>query len=467
MKNTAVNRIFKYKNLALIFVLVTTILLSNSLVFSASKSVSTKEASKTTPQVFSTKSITTASDESPQSAIDNPVDNYQLNISTQNAIVVELGRGMVLYSKKPDEKISIPAASKIMTAIIALETIPLDAKITISKVASSQSDANAIALNNGEKYSLEYLLYGMILRDNNAAAIAISEQISGVEIEFVKLMNTKAIAYQMTNTKFVNSTGVFDEKQFSTIKDISRLVRFAMTSSDFKKIITTKDIPFFLSTNKAKHLINGLSRVWDFVDYTNGALISSSENQNSFVQTSSYGGINFFIIGVNKNKNKIIDDITAISQAIYSDYESSSLVLENQIFPKTIKIGSDAINLVFKQTVSYVHPKGNDYVSKTIYEENPIIQYPVQMTKSIAKVTFELLDGTKITADLYPDKTVWGESSIYLKLLGLYDSNRDIGTIIILSFGLLVILLIINTIKLLKRFFRNILKSSKNHNIKE
>ena len=113
----------------------------------------------------------------------------------------------------------------------------MDTKITVSKVAASEPDANVLSLKNGEKYSLEYLLYGLLLMDNNAAAIAISEQISGEESEFVKLMNNKAVSYQMDSTVYTNVTGVPDTVQYTTVSDVARLVRFALTFPKFETIL--------------------------------------------------------------------------------------------------------------------------------------------------------------------------------------------------------------------------------------
>ncbi|MHB1485186.1 MAG: D-alanyl-D-alanine carboxypeptidase family protein, partial [Saccharofermentanales bacterium] len=389
--------------------------------------------------------------------------NYTLNINADNAIVVEVGRGMQLYLKNPDQKAQIPVASKIMTAVIALESLPLDTKITVSKVAASQSDAYILSLKNGEKYSLEYLLYGLILKDNNAAAIAIAEQISGVEEEFVKLMNTKAISYQMMNTAFTNATGELKDNQLTTVSDVARLVRFGLTNKSFETILKTRDIPFFLSVNQSKHLFNNLEEAWSLVETITGAFQSSSGSQSSFVTTSTSDGINLITIGCNINKNKILNDITTISNSIFEDYEFSTLVKEGQSFPRSLQIGDDVINLQFNEAINYVHPRNTEYIKTTVYEENTVIEYPIRTSEPLARVTFELMDGTKITADLYPNRTIWGESSIYQQLISVYNSNRDVSIIIIISISFLLILGIYHLIRLITKFIRFLVKISKNH----
>lgn len=391
------------------------------------------------------------------------VSDYILNINAESAIVVEVGRGMQLYLKNPDVKSQIPVASKLMTAVIALENITLDAQITVSKVAASQDDAFVLSLKNGEKYPLEYLLYGLIMKDNNAAAIAIAEQISGVEEEFVKLMNSKAVSYQMTNTTFTNASGILNDNQLTTVGDVSRLVRFALTNNSFKTILETRDIPFFLSVNQSKHLFNNLERAWSLVETTTGAFQSVSGSQSSFVTTSTSGRISLITVACKINKNKILDDITTISNSIFTDYEFSALVKEGQSFPRSLLIGKDLVNLQFKEAINYVHPRDTEYIKSTVYEENTIIEYPLLTTESVARVTFELLDGTKITAYLFPSKNIWSEASYYQQLLALYDSNRDVSIIILISLSFFLILGLYHLIRIIVKFIRFLIKVSKHH----
>jgi serine-type D-Ala-D-Ala carboxypeptidase (penicillin-binding protein 5/6) len=422
------------------------------------QSVSISAIAKKEAVVLSSSVLTASNSSSSVSQANSQLSDYTLNLNAQCAIVVEAGRGMELYLKNPEKKTSIPAASKIMTAVIALETLPLETKITISNVAADQRDAYVLSLQTGEKYSLEYLLYGLILKDNNAAAVAIAEQISGVEEEFVNLMNNKAISYQMMNTFFKNSTGELDDAQYTTVSDVARLVRFALTDIKFEMILETKDIPFFLSENKSKHLYNNLERAWSLIDTTTGAFQSVSGDQSSFIATSSSGGIHTITVAATTSKSKILTDLATISDSIFADYEFSALVLENQFFPKTIEVGTNTIQLKFSQTINYVHPRDVDYIKSTIYEDNEIIEYPVLTTKSVAKVTFELMDGTKITADLYPAVTIWGESNYFQKLLSLYNSNRDTGIIIIISLSFLLLLCVYHIIRLIVKLIRFIFR---------
>jgi serine-type D-Ala-D-Ala carboxypeptidase (penicillin-binding protein 5/6) len=389
---------------------------------------------------------------------DNPIIAYQLEISCNNALVIELGRGMRLYLKNHDAITSIPMASKIMTAVIAIESISSETKITISNISARQTDAADLALKAGEKYSLDYLLYGLILRDNDAAAIALAEQISGMEESFVDLMNTKAIGYQMENTQFMNATGLHNDNQFTTLSDVSRLVRYALTLPKFNSILQTKDIPFFLSATQTKYLINNMELAWSAATDTTGGFRSDSSTHSSFISTAARGPMKILILGNTTDKNVLLDDLVLITESIYSDYEYTTLVRENQIFPKTLNIGSDSFGLRFNNAVHYVRPRDVSFIKYTIYEETALISYPIITTKSIAKVTFELQDGTKISVDLFPDRTLWGESGYYNRILSVYNEHRQISLIIMTLFTLLILMLLMRLIRgivnLLRSFYK-------------
>ena len=136
-------------------------------------------------------------------------DREPLQIAAPSAILVESQRGQVLYEKDPKMKLHISSANKIMTALITLENMKdqLNTKVTISKNAVSVEGA-ALNLEVGEKYSVEDLLYSVIMDSVNDSAIALAEYIGGDEKRFVELMNKKAKELQMSYTHFTNATGL-------------------------------------------------------------------------------------------------------------------------------------------------------------------------------------------------------------------------------------------------------------------
>lgn len=154
-------------------------------------------------------------------------------------VVMEAGSGRVLFSKNPTVKRSIASTTKIMTAIIALENASLDDKVEISKRAASIS-GSAIGLKAGDTYTMEDLMYGMLLNSGNDCAIAIAEYVGGTVENFANMLNSKARDIGASDTVYVTPHGLDADGQYSTAYDLAIITRYALNNKDFSKIVSTK-----------------------------------------------------------------------------------------------------------------------------------------------------------------------------------------------------------------------------------
>lgn len=150
--------------------------------------------------------------------------------TANQAYLVDVQSGEVLYVKNKDQKISPASITKIMTTIVAFDLIKkgelkLDEKFKISKKAwrmSSKGYSSMFIMPN-DRVSVENLLRGIIVVSGNDACIALAEGIAGTEEEFVVIMNSMAKKMNLSNTKFANSSGLYDENNFSTVEDIAKM----------------------------------------------------------------------------------------------------------------------------------------------------------------------------------------------------------------------------------------------------
>ena len=166
--------------------------------------------------------------------------NAKMDTST-SSIVMDMDSKRILYSKNKDEKRLIASITKIMTATIALENGKLDDTYEAGDEILEMY-GTSIYLEYKEKMSLEDLLYGLMLRSGNDAAVVIANNISKDEESFVKLMNEKAKKIGMTNTSFSNSHGLDEKtKNYSTANDMALLSSYAYTKHpEYRKIVGTK-----------------------------------------------------------------------------------------------------------------------------------------------------------------------------------------------------------------------------------
>lgn len=157
-----------------------------------------------------------------------------LHISAQGAALIDVKSGRILFEKNGDQKMRIASLTKIMTAIVAIENGNLEDMVTTSDNAYG-TEGSSIYLKRGEQLTLEDMLYGLMLRSGNDAAVAIAEHIGGSVEGFAFLMNEKAKILGMNHTHFVNPHGLDDKEHYSTPKDMAILTAYALKNSTFKK----------------------------------------------------------------------------------------------------------------------------------------------------------------------------------------------------------------------------------------
>ncbi|MBI5053294.1 MAG: D-alanyl-D-alanine carboxypeptidase, partial [Chloroflexi bacterium] len=148
-------------------------------------------------------------------------------ISSKSAVVMEASTGRILFGKNPNVKLPPASTTKLMTAMIALDRMRPDDTVTISERAAGVSPVKA-HFKGGERVSVETLLNAALIKSANDAAVALAEAVAGSEEKFIELMNQKVIALGMSDTRFINSTGLPGHGQHTTAYDLARMLRHAL-----------------------------------------------------------------------------------------------------------------------------------------------------------------------------------------------------------------------------------------------
>jgi|LSQX01.2.fsa_nt_gb D-alanyl-D-alanine carboxypeptidase len=163
----------------------------------------------------------------------------QLQINSSSAILIDSSTGKVLFEKNIDEKMYPASITKIMTAIIAIETGNMDDIVTASyeAVHSIPYNSSNAGICVDEKLSLKDLMYCLLIVSANESANVIAEHIAGSIDEFVKMMNTKAYELGATSTNFVNPHGLHNENHYTTAHDMALIAQYAMKLPVFREIV--------------------------------------------------------------------------------------------------------------------------------------------------------------------------------------------------------------------------------------
>lgn len=175
--------------------------------------------------------------------VDADIDVEIPTLHSQNAILLNES-GQSIYEKNADAIIYPASLTKIMTAIVAIEQsedLQKHAMIDPQTIATfTAQNASMAGFKAGDLVTIEDLLYGTIIPSGADATATLANVIAGSEAAFVTLMNDKARELGMDDTHFVNASGLHDDEHVSSVRDLSKLFRYAIENPLFYKILTTK-----------------------------------------------------------------------------------------------------------------------------------------------------------------------------------------------------------------------------------
>lgn len=199
----------------------------------------------------------------PVYAVDDNGDLSPAAVNAEAAICLDADTGEVLYEKQADKQMYPASITKVMTCLLALEYVEasaqgMDEVVTVEHTYQLEKDAVEIYMKKGEQFTMEQLLYALMLKSANDAALLLAEHISGSEEAFVAAMNQKAAELGMTGTHFVNPNGLHDDNHYTTARDMAVLMRQAITNENFCKILHTMSyqIPETAQTPEIRYLSN-------------------------------------------------------------------------------------------------------------------------------------------------------------------------------------------------------------------
>ncbi len=190
-------------------------------------------------------------------------------ITSPSAIVVNMNTGKVLYEWDAYSQRPMASTTKIMTAVLILEKMNLSDEVEISGNAAATTEPKTW-LKEGDVLTVEQLLYALMVRSANSAAVALAEACSGSVEEFVVEMNRKAAELGMHDTNFVNPNGLDTEGHYSTAADMALLARYAMKNDMFRQLVSTETYTISLPGRDEPLVFTNTNKLLGAVDYVTG-----------------------------------------------------------------------------------------------------------------------------------------------------------------------------------------------------
>lgn len=265
----------------------------------------------------------------PAAATDAP------EISAAAATVMHVETGTVVFEKNPDGHMLIASTTKIMTALVVLEHCALQEPVEILPEYTAV-EGSSMYLRVGETYTVEELLYGLMLASGNDAATALACHTAGSIEAFAQCMNDKAAELGLENTSFRNPHGLDAEGHYSTAHDLAALACYAMQNVQFREIVSTNSITIGTQTytnhNRLLRTYPGALGVKTGYTQAAGRILVSCAHRN-----------NTQFVCVTISDPNDWDDHTRLLDWAFDEYEYREIAGTETEYALPVLSGSDAL----------------------------------------------------------------------------------------------------------------------------
>ncbi len=362
-------------------------------------------------------------------------------ILSESAILIDAATGTILAQKDADKKMYPASLTKIMTAILALESGKLTDVITVDDDTPHEIYGSHIALEEGEILTLKDLLYALMLPSANDAASAIAKHYGGSMENFVKMMNNKAKELGALKTNFTNPHGLHDANHYSTAADIALITRYAMENDEFRKIVSTskyeiqatnkKDEPrFFTSLNKLIYntgynqiYVDGLY-ISPYYEYATGAKTGyTPEAGNCLAATAKKDGTELIAVIMKGVSLEMYQDAHNLFNYGFEEYLSATLAVKNT-FIKNVKLtngDSKEISVITESDLTALVEKSSAAnIKSNVYIDD--ISLPIEKNQIVGKIEYTLDNEVIGTVNLISPISVKsiaqeGQGNIFLSIV--------------------------------------------------
>ncbi|MCF6139364.1 D-alanyl-D-alanine carboxypeptidase family protein [Pseudalkalibacillus berkeleyi] len=302
------------------------------------------------------------------------------NLFSESYMLMDASTGQVIAEEDSDRRMYPASITKMVTAIIAIESGKMNEMVTISENAASV-EGTRVYLLEGEKLPLRQLVQGLMINSGNDAAIAIAEHLSGSVEDFSKEMNAFAEErLGLENTHFVNPSGLHDKEHYSTASDMAKIAQYSLENETFRDIVKTKKLAW-----KGKGwdttLVNHHKLLWRYdgvVGVKNGY---TSESQHTLVTAAKKEDTSYIAVTMKSDTSEqAYADTVELLDYGFEHFETKkvakgTVVTDEDGKEYTLKEDKFFTNIIGEKFNTFVDKEGNLVVSNELDEE--IATFPI------------------------------------------------------------------------------------------
>ena len=340
-----------------------------------------------------------------------PFNISAIETSATSAILMDIDSKRILYSKNIHTTRSVASISKIMTAIVAIENADVSSRVTVGEEIN-KAYGSGIYIKVGETLTLKDLLYGLMLRSGNDAALAIANYVGGSVEKFVELMNDTASKIGMKDSVFKNPHGLDQEDggNISSAYDMAILTSYAMQNEIYREIVKTKK--YTLKTNMNTYSwINKNKLLHSYRFLTGGKTGFTEIARRTLVTTASKDGIN--LVAVTLNDGNDFSDHKDLFEYGFENYRSYNIIQKGiiQIYDDNYY---DKYNLYIKNDFKYL--LSNDENKSILLDFELEKDRNIKEGNKVGKVNVLLGDKVIHTENIYVEQKKQAKKSFLDKI---------------------------------------------------
>jgi D-alanyl-D-alanine carboxypeptidase (penicillin-binding protein 5/6) len=239
------------------------------------------------------------------------------DITATGVVILDADSGVYLFKRNEGMLLSPASTTKILTALVSLDSYQLDDIVTIKNIVN---DGQVMGLLQGERITVENLLYGALIHSGNDAAYALAEHYSGGVPAFVTAMNKKAKEIHLTNSTFTNPVGYDDPAHQMTAIDLSRLARVALGNKTIVKMVAIPAITISDVTHTYFHSLKNVNQLVGKIPGVSGIKTGWTENAGENLVTLVERNGRKIILVVLKSSDRFGETVKLIDW-VFANYE--------------------------------------------------------------------------------------------------------------------------------------------------
>ena len=321
--------------------------------------------------------------------------------------VIEVSSGRLLNGSNENLRLPMASTTKAMTALVVLENASLTDIVEIPPAAVG-IEGSSVYLKKGERFTVEELLYALMLRSGNDAAVALAVHTSGSVEEFVRKMNERAALMGLKDTKFVNPHGLHDENHYTTAYELALIAAEGLKNPHFKRIVSTKNIVIDGEGHEKRYFANKNKILYNYEGATGVKTGFTRDSGRCLIASAERNGME--VVAVALNYYDYFELTARLMDEAFGNFEMKEVVSPDTVYKKVPvrgnrkikeaelraefsrkyplkKDGSEMVETVVEavDSIRAPHSSGDDVGSVKVFKDNRLIFEEKLYTIDIAK----------------------------------------------------------------------------------